>query len=216
MGEIPHISIERIGFEELLRSLDLMPGSMMVIARSVMRVTMMHAEKIAHRRVNGEDIQSRTGDLDSAIGYKLENDRNTITGFLGLYGTRSPRIKLYGFAQEFGMSGIVPQTAELMTIPLPAALDSRGAPMFTPWGADKIFDRTFWKHSQAGNPILVGMSGDVMIPLFLGSEGPINIKGRHFLQNSVTEALPFFMQSIQDRFGVDIGRILAGGQVVDT
>jgi hypothetical protein len=216
MAEIPHITIDKIGFKELLQRLDGAPRALSSMLRLTMGQVGREAVKIAQRRVSGEDLNYRTGEIYDAIDYKIENSGAEMSVYLGLYKTRSARIKLYGYAQEFGANNVMPgHPAEVMTIPLPAVLDSRGVPRYSAPDADDVWDRTFWKESKMGNLILFGASGEVLIPLYFGHEGPITVKAKHYLGNSMKEVTPYFQQKIQEHFGVAMKTIIAGGQIIE-
>ena len=96
-------------------------------------------------------LNPRTGYLRGSIASKLvlggqSGGEGTVAAQVGVLKPKNAKVLVYGLSQEFGTT-VTPQHAEVMTIPLKAALTASGVPRFTALEAKQIYDRTFWYHN---------------------------------------------------------------------
>lgn len=97
---------------------------------------------------------------------------------------------------------ITARTSRYLTIPLPAACDSRGVPLM-PRARD--WPNTFVQRSRRGNLIIFQRRGREIVPLYL-LKTSVTIKPRLRLEQTIMGELPFFQERLLDKIAEEIDR----------
>ena len=95
--------------------------------------------------------------------------------------------------QEFGAT-ITPKTAKYLTVPLPAALDSRASRKRRAHGNG---DNTFVAQSKAGNLIIFQRDGAKVIPLYV-LKSSVTIPPRLGMRKTLDAGIPYFVERAMD------------------
>jgi hypothetical protein len=95
--------------------------------------------------------------------------------------------------QEFGAT-ITPKTAKYLTVPLPAALDSKGLPRKK---SAREWDNTFVARSKAGNLIIFQRDGAKIVPLFV-LKTSVTIPPRLGMRKTLDTGIPYFVERAMD------------------
>lgn len=136
---------------------------------------------------SGSSISSRTGQsVDSIIkSVKVKGTTwATMKGTIGGRGTLA--------IHEYG--GTITSGAKLMTIPLPAALSSRGtSPPFA-----RQWKNTFVARSKKGNLIIFQKRGAEIVPLYL-LVSSVTLPPRLGMRKELGTQVPYFMARAADR-----------------
>ena len=113
----------------------------------------------------------RTGQLAKSYSHQVTQGQIGTELEFGVFADQGIETTIAG-THEYGAT-IRPKRARYLTIPLPAAKDSRGvAP------PARTFLDTFVARSKAGNLILFQRAGTGIVPLFLLHPGPVRIPPR--------------------------------------
>jgi len=100
----------------------------------------------------------------------------------------------YARVHEYGAT-IKVKNAKWLTIPLPAACDSRGVPLKK---KAKDWDKTFIKRSKAGNLIIFQKRGRQLVPLYVLKEEVV-IPPRLGMKAALDVSIPYFVDRSVDR-----------------
>ena len=95
--------------------------------------------------------------------------------------------------QEFGTT-ITSKTAKYLTVPLPAALDSKGVPRKK---NAREWDNTFVAQSKAGNLIIFQREGAKIVPLYV-LKSSVTIPPRLGMRKTLDAGIPYFVEWAMD------------------
>lgn len=146
---------------------------------------------------NSDNLQRRSGDGLQSIrdsirvrgGARLEMVEGGIsTGTLAIHETGGT---------------ITAKRSRYLTIPLPAALDSRGVPLRR---SARDWDNTFCARSRKGNLIIFQRRGKDIVPLYV-LKTSVTIKPRLGLEAAVMGALPYFQERMLDIIAAEIDQL---------
>lgn len=131
------------------------------------------------RKLSGEPLHARTGQLRGSVSYRVETRTD---GVLARIGPHVP----YARIQEFGGT-IRPRRGQFLTIPLRAAMTAAGATRFTARAIISSpsiggFEGTFFR-----DHILFGKRGKQAVPLFVLKRS-VTIPARSYLRSSLRES----------------------------
>ena len=136
---------------------------------------------------SSDSLSSRTGSLAKSIIRSVNvkgTTWETLTGIIG--GNRYLAIHEYG--------GTIKSKGKLMTIPLPAALSSRGtSPPFA-----RQWKNTFVTRSRAGNLIIFQRRGAGVVPLYV-LKSEVYIPPRLGMREEMEDQLPYFAARAADQ-----------------
>lgn len=130
----------------------------------------------------GTSLSKRTGSgIESIIhSIKVEGRTlDTLRGFISAPG--------YMSIHEYG--GTMTGKGKLLTIPLPAALDSRGVPIKR---SAREWDNTFVTKTRAGNLVIMQKRLSQVVPLYVLKES-VTIPPRLGLQDELKADVPYFL-----------------------
>jgi len=120
---------------------------------------------------------------------------DTLTGGIG--GVSYLAIHEYG--------GTIVSRGKMLTIPLPAALNSRGvAPPFA-----RQWSNTFTARSKKGNLLIFQRRGSQIVPLYLLVD-KVTIKPRLGMRKEMERQIPYFLEQATDRIANEVMRQLGG------
>lgn len=109
---------------------------------------------------------------------------DTITGEIG--GAWPLAVHEYG--------ATINAKSKLLTIPLPAALDSRGIPLKK---SARDWDNTFVAKSKAGNLLIFQKRGSQIVPLYV-LKSQVVIKPRLKMRDTINAGIPYFVDKAVD------------------
>jgi hypothetical protein len=135
-------------------------------------------------------LSKRTGGLVAAIQGSVQvtgTTFETVQGSIGAPGVPYARI------QETG--GIIKaKNVKFLTIPLKAAMDSRGVPIMK---SARDWSNTFVAKSKAGNLIIFQRRGAQIVPLYV-LKPSVKIPARLNMRTSLDAGLPYFVDRACD------------------
>jgi hypothetical protein len=134
-------------------------------------------------------LSKRSGALTNAILGSVQVSGTVFDQIQGQIG--APGIP-YASIQEFG--GTIHAKGKLLTIPLPAALDSRGVPLKA---SAREWKNTFVAKSKKGNLIIFQKVGSTIIPLYV-LKSQVTIPPRLGLGKTIQAGLPYFVDHAAD------------------
>jgi len=148
--------------------------------------------------VSGDILHRRTGNLARSMGYRIDRDGDGIPqSTIGSGATLKTARMVYANIHEVG-GVITPKRAKWLTIPLAAAQTPAGVARFSAREAKGMFDKTFFRTSQAGNLILFGTKGDEVIPLFVLKKS-VTIPARRYMSITVEQTKERVVEDIVDK-----------------
>ncbi len=139
------------------------------------------SKHIKSRKLSGQVLAVRTGQLRRTQYYKVKQSGDKI---IGIQGAKVP----YGRAHELG-AVIRPKTGQWLTIPLDAAKTASGVAR----GSARSFKNTFF--FRFGGLFIAQKKNDQIIPLFILKK-QVKIPKRPFLRPGIMEKLPFIRREI--------------------
>lgn len=143
-----------------------------------------------------QTLSVRSGDLIESIQNSVRVEGTTFADITGYIGADFP-----GRVQEFGATIVA--KGKLLTIPLPAALDSHGIPLKK---SAKEWASTFVARSKKGNLIIFQKLGTRIIPLYV-LKSKVTIPPRLGMGDTIQTGLPYFVDKSMDA----IVRAVVGG-----
>ncbi len=185
------------------------------------------AESEAARSLRGDVLRARSGVLArSVFGFVREDSSGFPTGVLGV---RKGLADKYARIMEVGTVGaggllpdVVPVRARALAVPLPAALDRRGVPLYTGPRDPRIASQIYLIRRKGMPPLLarnvntkairvnkrtgevragqslgVNFFGDRVEPLFVLLPRTV-VKPRRYLRGAVERTLPTILRSVAD------------------
>ncbi len=165
------------------RKLKMMHKKMRPAIKAGMTRGMIETSKhIKSRKLSGQVLEVRTGQLRRTQYYKVKESGDKI---IGIQGAKVP----YGRAHELG-AVIRPKTGQWLTIPLNAAKTASGVAR----GPARSFSNTFFL-KKGGNLLLMQKKGDQIVPLFVLKK-EVRIPKRPFLRPGIMEKLPVIRREI--------------------
>lgn len=136
-------------------------------------------------------LSKRSGDLLSAIAGSVRVGGDTFNSVEGSIG--APGVP-YGRIHEVG--GVIrAKNGKYLTIPLPAALDSRGVALKK---SARDWDSTFVARSKAGNLLIFQKRGASIAPLYVLKE-EVTIRPRLNMGATLRVGLPYFVDRVVDK-----------------
>lgn len=133
-------------------------------------------------------LSKRSGGLIASILGSVRVDGTTFDNLTGYIGAAFP-----AQVHEYGAT-IRPKKANFLTVPLPAALDSRGVPLKR---SAREWDNTFVAKSKAGNLIIFQRRGSQIVPLYV-LKTEVTIPPRLGMQETLTVGIPYFVEKAAD------------------
>lgn len=133
-------------------------------------------------------LSKRSGALTASILSSVKITGSTFGDLEGHIGGN-----FYARVHEFG-AVIKPKKAKYLTIPLPAAMDSRGIPLKK---SARDWENTFVAKSKKGNLIIFQKQGTVIVPLYV-LRTQVTIPARLGMQKTLVAGLPYFVDQTMD------------------
>ena len=133
-------------------------------------------------------LSVRSGDLIKSIVDSVNVTGSTFGDIQGFIGAGK-----WGTVHEYGAT-IHAKNVHFLTIPLPAALDSRGLPLKK---SAKEWNNTFVARSKKGNLLIFQKVGTTIIPLYLLRES-VTIPPRLGMERTLNSQLPYFVDKVVD------------------
>ncbi|QSY98651.1 hypothetical protein J2J97_31775 (plasmid) [Rhizobium bangladeshense] len=135
------------------------------------------------QRRSGEGLKSIRDSIHvTGSGGSVENVKGSIsTGTMTIHETGGT---------------ITAKSGKYLTIPLPAACDSRGVPLRR---SARDWDRTFVQRSRRGNLIIFQRQGRKLVPLYL-LKPSVYIRPRLGLERAYMNEMPYFQERLLDLF----------------
>ena len=171
-------------------------GSAKVLSRELKTFLDSVAQALASRHSGGwpggtgaDTLSRRTGALVNSIIASVRVNGETFATIQGSIGSDVP----YAGIQEFGGT-IVPKNATYLTIPLPAALDGSGVPLYA---KARDWPNTFVARSKAGNLIIFQKRGSSIVPLYV-LKTSVTIPPRLGMKKTLDAGLPYFVGRAMD------------------
>lgn len=148
------------------------------------------------------DLYKRTGGGLKGIRESIEvNDPNALGLVAGRISARFPMS-----VHEKGAT-IRPKRAQYLTIPLPAAMDSRGVPLRK---RARDWDNTFVARSRKGNLLIFRKEGRGIVPLYVLKK-EVRIPPRLGMEKDMRENfLPYFEKKAFEAISDQFDRIFSG------
>lgn len=134
-------------------------------------------------------LSKRSGALVASIEKSVKITGTTFGDLEGHISAAFP-----GIVHEFGAT-IRPKKAKYLTVPLPAALDSRGIPYRK---SAREWDNTFVARSKAGNLIIFQRRGTQVTPLYV-LKTSVKIPPRLGMRETLNIGIPYFVERAMDR-----------------
>jgi hypothetical protein len=140
------------------------------------------------------------------------NGEGTLGAQVGIVQPKDGKVLNYAALQEFGAT-VRPVNAQVLTIPLAAALTGALVQKFTALGAKQYYDRTFWKDNilfgvkvqkgrgkrkRTGRYGQAGDKQDKLVPLFVGVKSA-TIPGKSYLRDNAKAIASPFALAVQQR-----------------
>lgn len=173
---------------------------------------MLIAQNRATRNAAGGNLTSRTSVLARSVkGFVRDGEDGFPVGVLGVVKGLADR---YAAAQEVGTRGkggllpdIVPRNAKALAVPLQAAKDKRGVPLFTGPKDPAIAGRLFMIERPGRPPILAAYSaqqgenqtkrggGEHIIPMFILLRR-VALRPRNYLRDALRDSTAEIMDHV--------------------
>jgi hypothetical protein len=134
-------------------------------------------------------LSKRSGDLTASIEKSVKITGTTFGDLEGHISAAFP-----GIVHEFGAT-IRPKKGKYLTVPLPAALDSRGVPYRR---SARDWDNTFVARSKKGNLIIFQRRGVQITPLYV-LKTSVKIPARLGMGQTLNIGIPYFVERAMDR-----------------
>lgn len=136
-----------------------------------------------------KSLSKRSGNLVASIEKSVKVTGSTFGELEGHISAAFP-----GIVHEFGAT-IKPKKAKFLTVPLPAALDSRGIPIRK---SARDWPNTFVARSKAGNLIIFQKRGTEIVPLYV-LRSSVKIPPRLGMRETLSIGIPYFVERAMDR-----------------
>lgn len=160
------------------------------------RLEQMHSSPWNGRVVNPSDnLQKRTG-----MGLRSIFDSIKVTGGAASEITGQISTGTMTIHETGGV--ITAKTSKYLTIPLPAAMDSRGVPLKR---SARDWENTFVQRSRKGNLIIFQRNGKGIVPLYL-LKPSVKIKPRLRMEETIMGELPYFQERLLDIIAEELSR----------
>jgi len=176
-------------------------GSVKVLSRELKSFLDSVAEALYRRHskpwpggTSEQTLSSRTGAMINSIKRSVQIKGTTFGDLTGHISVAYP-----GPVHEFGAT-FRPKKAQYLTVPLPAALDSRGVPIKK---RARDWDNTFVARTKAGNLIIFQRRGSQVIPLYV-LKSSVRIKPRLGMRKTLEAGIPYFVDRVMDQMVRDI------------
>ncbi|MCL4743842.1 MAG: hypothetical protein KJZ83_00355 [Burkholderiaceae bacterium] len=176
-------------------------GAAKVLGRELRSFLNSVATALSRRHTNpwpggtGEKTLSRrSGELVASIEKSVRVKGGTFDNLTGYISAAFP-----GIVHEFGAT-IKPRTAKFLTVPLPAALDSKGVPLKK---KARDWNNTFVARSKAGNLLIFQRRGSQIVPLYV-LKSSVTIPPRLGMRATLQAGLPYFVDRVMDQLVKDI------------
>jgi hypothetical protein len=140
---------------------------------------------------SGNTLQRRTGE-----GLKSIRDSIYVTGSTGSVDDVKGSISTGSMTIHETGGTITARSGKYLTIPLPAACDSRGVPLRR---SARDWDKTFVQRSRKGNLIIFQRRGRELVPLYL-LKPSVYIRPRLGLEKAYMSEMPYFQERLLDLF----------------
>lgn len=138
-------------------------------------------------------LSSRSGRSMQSVLDSIKVTGTTFTDIAGHIGGAFP-LGVHEYGATINAKG------KLLTIPLPAALDSRGVPLKR---SARDWDNTFVARSKAGNLLIFQRRGSQIVPLYVLKQ-TVTIKPRLRMGDTLKAGLPYFVDKSVDAIVVAI------------
>ncbi len=133
-------------------------------------------------------LSTRSGDAVQSIIDSVRVEGSTFADIVGYIGGAFPLT-----VHEFGAT-INASKAKFLTIPLPAALDSRGVPLKK---SARQWSHTFVARSKKGNLLIFQKVGTQIIPLYV-LRSSVTIPPRLGMSDTIQTGIPYFVERAVD------------------
>lgn len=143
-------------------------------------------------------LSVRSGDAIKSIVESVRVEGTTFADMKGYIGGAFPLA-----THEFGAT--IVSKGKLLTIPLDAALDSRGIPLKAKAGD---WDKTFVAKSKKGNLIIFRKVGAQIVPLYV-LKSKVVIPARLGMGDTLKTGLPYFVERAMDQI---VKNVTGGGK----
>lgn len=134
-------------------------------------------------------LSRRSGNLVASIEKSVRITGTTFGNLEGHIAAAFP-----GVVHEFGAT-IRPKNGKYLTVPLPAALDSRGVPLKK---SARDWANTFVARSKKGNLLIFQRRGSQIVPLYV-LKTSVKIPARLGMGETLNIGLPYFVERAMDR-----------------
>lgn len=134
-----------------------------------------------------QTLSLRSGALVESIVKSVKVEGAAYDDIIGFIGAGFP-----GIVHEFGAT--IKAKNKLLTIPLPAALDSRGIPLKK---SARDWANTFVARSKKGNLLIFLKQGSKIIPLYVLKD-QVTIPPRLGMGDTIKTGLPYFVDKAVD------------------
>lgn len=141
-------------------------------------------------------LSKRSGALVASIEKSVRIEGSTYNDLKGYIGAAFP-----AQVHEYGAT-IRPKKAKFLTVPLPAALDSRGVPKKK---SARDWKNTFVAKTRKGNLIIFQKNGTQITPLYV-LRTQVTIPPRLGMQATLNLGLPYFVDKAADAIVRDMMR----------
>lgn len=138
---------------------------------------------------SAKSLSKRSGALVTELENSVKMRGKTFRGLQAYLVVGFPAV-----IHEFGAT-IKPKKAKYLTIPLPAALDSKGVPLKK---SPREWGNTFVARSRAGNLIIFQNRGAHIVPLYV-LRSSVTIPPRLGLRETVETGIPHFVERAMDQ-----------------
>lgn len=134
-------------------------------------------------------LSKRTGEMVASIQRSVTIKGKTFQSLQGYISVDFP-----GVIHEFGAT-IKPKKVKYLTVPLPAALDSRGVPLKR---SARDWDNTFVARTKAGNLVIFQKRGAQIVPLYV-LKSSVTIPPRLGMRETLNIGIPYFVERAMDQ-----------------
>lgn len=141
-----------------------------------------------------QTLSKRSGRLIASIQESVKITGTSFGDLQGYIGAASPAA-----VHEYGAT-IKPKTAKFLTVPLPAALDSRGLPLKK---RARDWDNTFVAKSRKGNLLIFQRRGTQVVPLYV-LKSSVTIPPRLGMGKTLQTGIPYFVDRAMDAMVANI------------
>ncbi len=170
-------------------------GSAKVLSNELREFLDGVAEALAQRHggawpggTTSNTLSSRSGSMVQSIIESVEINGRTFDKITGQIGG-----SMIAAVQEFGAT-ITPKSGKYLTVPLPAALDSKGLPRKK---SARDWANTFVAQSKAGNLIIFQRDGAKITPLYV-LKTSVTIPPRLGMRKTLDTGIPYFVERAMD------------------